>query len=751
MAYALGAYHRHEIVTNTLNSIGIIEEQWLQKNQIAGAVNNEQEFEKAVEIAKAAEGPLNFSCTILLIGKMGVGKSATLNSLFNQEMVYTDAFLLGTEEIQVVEGNIRGMNVRIIDTPGLSSASDWQWNEKILHWVKRFINKSPPDAVLYVDRFDLWNKGSEDVPLFRAITKIMGPTFWFNLSVVLTHAESDPPDAPNGFPFIYEEFLAQQCDAIQQAIHQASGNSQVLNSFGLLENGNNEYSFNSDPFRLRYYRWPSKTWVLLLSFAPKILAEAMSLLKSQDGDQPSCSHERGLQVFLPSLLNSRPQLILPEQSSENAEDDLEEASDSGDELVYDDLPPFKRLTNDQVAKLSKELKMAYYRELVYWKELFLEKQLKEEKRQRKVLKKMAGGVKNLPTESNGTTDSKEKNSHPAQLLGQMCNLVLPTFFDSENPTHQHQSLCKLLGEMVGWAKDQSLPSESNGNKSSGENNSHPTLFLCQMPDLVPPTSFDSDNPTHRYRSLCSNSRWLIRPVLNPKIWDHDVGFDGGVDIKSLFLVKDEIPVSVSGQLTKDKNECTVQMDLSTSVSSVKHSERITTSTGLDVQTVDDCKCMMYTLRAESNLNNFRWHSATAGLSTTLLGNTILSGMKLENKLIVHKRFRLLMGNAAVTDGRRVASGGCLVATLGEKDNPIRRAWATLAFSASELSRDTTFGCNLDSQFPLGRQTNVIGRANLNSHGYGQVGIGLNSSGPLGIAFLALVLIFRNVKSINTQL
>ncbi|KAJ0974304.1 hypothetical protein J5N97_016269 [Dioscorea zingiberensis] len=615
IAQALGVYDRREeifsnalkIVSNALINIGKIEEQWLQKNQIAGVVNNDEEFERALEIANATGGPVDFSCTILLIGKMGVGKSALINSLFTQDVVYTDAFCLGTKEIGVVEGNINGMMVRLIDTPGLSSASDLQWNEGILHWVKWFISKSPPDAVLYVDRFDLWNKG----------------------------------------------VLAQQCDAIQQAIHQASGNSQVLNSFGLVENGKNEYSSNWDSSSLKYYSWPTKTRVLLLSFAPKILAEAMSLLKSQDGDQPSGSHERGLQVFLQSLFNSRPQLKLPEQSSENAEDDLDEASDSGDELVYDELPPFKRLTNDQVAKLSKELKMAYYRELVYWKELFLEKQLKEEKRWRKVLKKMPGCVKNLPTESNGNTNSTEKTSHPAQLLGQMCNLVLPTFFDSENPTHQHQSLCKLLGEMVGWAKDRSLPSESNGNKNSGENNSHPTLFLCQMPDLVPPTSFDSDNPTHRYRSPCSNSRWLIRPVLNPKIWDHDVGFDGGVDIKSLFLVKDEIPVSVSGQLTKDKNEC-VQMGLSTSVSSVKHSEWITISAGLDVQTVDDCKCMMYTLRAESNLHSFRWHNATAGLSTTLLGNTILSGMKLENKLIVHKRFRLLMGNAAVTDGHRVA-------------------------------------------------------------------------------------------------
>ncbi|GKG50172.1 translocase of chloroplast 120, chloroplastic-like protein, partial [Tanacetum coccineum] len=39
-------------------------------------------------------------------------------------------------------------------------------------------------------------------------------------------------------------------------------------------------------------------------------------------------------------------------------------------------------------------------------------------------------------------------------------------------------------------------------------------------------SFDADNHTHRYRVLDSANQWLIRPVLDPHGWDHDVGYDG---------------------------------------------------------------------------------------------------------------------------------------------------------------------------------------------------------------------------------
>ncbi|TXG64801.1 hypothetical protein EZV62_011795 [Acer yangbiense] len=102
--------------------------------------------------------------------------------------------------------------------------------------------------------------------------------------------------------------------------------------------------------------------------------------------------------------------------------------------------------------------------------------------------------------------------------------------------------------------------------------------------------------------------WLVRPVLETHGWDHE-----GINAEKLFVIKDKIPISFSGQITKDKKDANVQMELA---SSVKHGDR---------------------------RNN-----ATAGLSVTHLGDTLSAGLKLEDNLIVIKRLRVVMTGAAKT-------------------------------------------------------------------------------------------------------
>ncbi|KAH9293948.1 hypothetical protein KI387_040847 [Taxus chinensis] len=75
-----------------------------------------------------------------------------------------------------------------------------------------------------------------------------------------------------------------------------------------------------------------------------------------------------------------------------------------------------------------------------------------------------------------------------------------------------------------------------------------------MPDMALPPSFNVENPSHRYRYLDSESnQWLVRPVLETHGWDHDIGYEG-VNVEKMFVIGSKIPVSVSGQATKDKKE-----------------------------------------------------------------------------------------------------------------------------------------------------------------------------------------------------
>ncbi|GMP64224.1 hypothetical protein CsSME_00025604 [Camellia sinensis var. sinensis] len=57
----------------------------------------------------AGQEPLDFSCTIMLLGKTGVGKSATINSIFDEVKFSTDAFQMGTKNVQDVVGTVQGI------------------------------------------------------------------------------------------------------------------------------------------------------------------------------------------------------------------------------------------------------------------------------------------------------------------------------------------------------------------------------------------------------------------------------------------------------------------------------------------------------------------------------------------------------------------------------------------------------------------------------------------------------------------
>lgn len=682
LAHRLGQTPHNVVVAQVLYRLGLAEQLRGRNGGRVGAFSFDRASAMAEQLEAAGQEPLDFSCTIMVLGKTGVGKSATINSIFDEVKFSTDAFQMGTKKVQDVVGTVQGIKVRVIDTPGLlSSWSDQRQNEKILLSVKRFIKKTPPDIVLYLDRLDMQTRDFSDMPLLRTITEIFGPSIWFNAIVVLTHAASAPPDGPNGTASSYDMFVTQRSHVVQQAIRQAAGDMRLMNPVSLVEN-HSACRTNRAGQRVLPNGQVWKPHLLLLSFASKILAEANTLLKLQDSPpgRPFTPRSKSppLPFLLSSLLQSRPQVKLPEEQfadDDGLEDDLDESSDSENESEYDELPPFKRLTKAQVAKLSKAQKKAYFDELEYREKLFMKKQLKEEKRRRKMMKKMAAEAKDQPSDG------------------------------SEN-----------VEEDGGAAASVPVP----------------------MPDLALPASFDSDNPTHRYRYLDSSNQWLIRPVLETHGWDHDVGYEG-INAEKLFVVKDRIPISFSGQVTKDKKDANVQIEMT---SSIKHGETKASSIGFDMQTVG--KDLAYTLRGETTFINFRKNKAIAGLSVALLGDALSAGFKVEDKLIANKRFRLVVTGGAMTGRGDVAYGGSLEAQLRDKDYPLGRSLSTLGLSVMDWHGDLAIGCNVQSQVPVGRSTNLVARVNLNNRGAGQVSFRLNSSEQLQIAIVGLLPLFRKL-------
>ncbi|KAL9244865.1 hypothetical protein vseg_018584 [Gypsophila vaccaria] len=682
LSYRLGQTPHNVVVAQVLYRLGLAEQLRARNGGRVGAFSFDRASAMAEQLEAAGQMPLDFICTIMVIGKTGVGKSATINSIFDEVKFGTDAFRMGTKKVQDVMGTVQGIKVRVIDTPGLhSSISDQRQNEKILHSVKRFISKTPPDIVLYLDRLDMPSRDFGDMPHLKTITDVFGPSIWFNAIVVLTHAASAPPDGPNGTPSTYDMFVTQRSHAVQQAIRQAAGDMRLMNPVSLVEN-HSACRTNRAGQRVLPNGQVWKPHLLLLSFASKILAEANVLLKLQDSPpgKPFAGRSRSppLPFLLSSLLQSRPQLKLPEEQyadDETMDDDLDESSESDEESEFDELPPFKPLTKAQLSKLTKAQRKAYYDELEYREKLFMKKQLKEERKRRKMMKKMAAAVNDMVSEY---TENAE-------------------------------------GESGGGA---TLP--------------------VPMPDLALPASFDSDNPTHRYRYLDTSNQWLVRPVLDNHGWDHDVGYEG-INVERMFVVKDKIPLSFSGQVSKDKKEANLQMEVA---SSIKHGEGKATTMGFDMQSVG--KDMAYTLRSETRFCNFRHSKGTAGISATLLGDALSAGLKVEDKLVFNKQFRVVMSGGAMASRGDIAYGGSLEATLRDKDYPLGRFLSTLGLSVMDWHGELALGCNIQSQIPIGRHTNLVARANLNNRGSGQVSLRLNSSEQLQLALIGLLPLIRKL-------
>ncbi|KAM3743393.1 hypothetical protein ACB098_07G141900 [Castanea mollissima] len=654
LAHRLGQTPHNVVVAQVLYRLGLAEQLRGRNGGRVGAFSFDRASAMAEQLEAAGQEPLDFSCTIMVLGKTGVGKSATINSIFDEVKFSTDAFQMGTKKVQDVVGTVQGIKVRVIDTPGLlPSLSDQRQNEKILHSVKRFIKKTPPDIVLYLDRLDMQSRDFSDMPLLRTITEIFGPSIWFNAIVVLTHAASAPPDGPNGTASSYDMFVTQRSHVVQQAIRQAAGDMRLMNPVSLVENHSACRTNRAGQRVLPNDSPPGKPF-------------------------PNRTRAPPLPFLLSSLLQSRQQVKLPEEQfgdDDDIDDDLDESSDSDEDTEFDELPPFKRLTKAQEARLSKAQKKAYFDELEYREKLFMKKQLKEEKKRRKMMKKMASSAKDMPSDF------------------------------SEN-----------------------VEEESGGGAS----------LPIPSADYNLPASFDSDNPTYRYRHLDSTNQWFVRPVLDSHGWDHDVGYEG-INVERLFVVRDKIPLSFSSQVTKDKKDANVQLEVA---SSIKHGEGKATSVGFDMQSVG--KDLAYTLRSETRFSNSRKNRATAGVSVTLLGDALSAGLKVEDKLIANKRFRLVMTGGAMTARGDVAYGGSLEAQLRDKDYPLGRSLSTLGLSVMDWHGDLAIGLNIQSQIPVGRSSNLIARANLNNRGAGQVSIRLNSSEQIQIALVGLIPLLRKL-------
>jgi hypothetical protein len=239
----------------------------------------------------------------------------------------------------------------------------------------------------------------------------------------------------------------------------------------------------------------------------------------------------------------------------------------------------------------------------------------------------------------------------------------------------------------------------------------------------------------------------VRPIVDNHGWDHESGIEG-FSVDKAFMLRKKIPANVSGQITKDKKDANLTLETE---ASMKHSDKLVTTSGLDIQTVG--KQLAYTVRSETRWKNKSNNKTTGGLSASLIGGTMAFGAKLEDRCdALSSLLRAALGfSRHPTGGRsgrapsswsaaarspqratlrtvrvvaaavqacralipRLPAGGNCEGIMRKQSDETGTTSTTVGASFMNWRGDVALGGNAQTQFNVGKDTQLTARANLN--------------------------------------